>query len=474
VSAARNQPTDPDGPTGRLATWVSDVVLEQAPASVRDRAKHLLLDGLGCALVGAQLPWSRTAVDAVLAFEAPGDTPVVGWGMGTGPAAATLLNGTFIQGFELDDFHPRAPLHSNSLLIPALLAAAHLNPSVTCERFLGALIAGYETGPRVGLALHGGEMLTRGWHSGSVFGTISTAAAVANLLELDPGATEDALGLGATQSHGLMAAQFGAMSKRMHHGLASRNGLYAAMLARGGYTGIKQVFEVPYGGFLSVFGEGHDPDPSQIESELGERWETERIAVKPYAAMGGLHAAIDAVADVRGRRPLRANELARIDVELSAAVYHHGWWAPERPLTPTGAQMNIAYVLAAAILDGEVLAAQFSAARLDSDDIWELIPRIAARHNPEFDHRAEDRGKTVLTVRFTDGETLESRQQAARSILIPPTNEEIAAKYRQLTRGVIDPERQRRLEELALSIDRQGDLRSLQSLLAPAVSSPLD
>jgi aconitate decarboxylase len=250
--------------------------------------------------------------------------------------------------------------------------------------------------------------------------------------------------------------------------------LYAAMLARGGYTGIKQVFEVPYGGFLSVFGEGHDPDPSQIESELGERWETERIAVKPYAAMGGLHAAIDAVADVRGRRPLRANELARVDVELSAAVYHHGWWAPERPLTPTGAQMNIAYVLAAAILDGEVLAAQFSAARLDSDDIWELIPRIAARHNPEFDHRAEDRGKTVLTVRFTDGETLESRQQAARSILIPPTNEEIAAKYRQLTRGVIDPERQRRLEELALSIDRQGDLRSLQSLLAPAVSSPLD
>jgi aconitate decarboxylase len=295
---------------------------------------------------------------------------------------------------------------------------------------------------------------------------------VANLLELDPGATEDAVGLGATQSHGLMAAQFGAMSKRMHHGLASRNGLYAAMLARGGYTGIKQVFEVPYGGFLSVFGEGHDPDPSQIESELGERWETERIAVKPYAAMGGLHAAIDAVADVRGRRPLIANELASIDVELSAAVYHHGWWRPERPLTPTGAQMNIAYVLAAAILDGEVLAAQFSAARLDSDDIWELIPRIAAHHNPDFDHRADDRGKTVLTVRFTDGETLESRQQAARSILVPPTNEEIAAKYRQLTRGLIDPER--RLEELALSIDRHGDLRSLQSLLAAAVSSPLD
>ena len=58
---------------------------------MRDRAKHLLLDGLGCALIGAQLPWSRVAVDAVLAFEAPGDTPLIGWGAGSGPAAATLL-----------------------------------------------------------------------------------------------------------------------------------------------------------------------------------------------------------------------------------------------------------------------------------------------------------------------------------------------------------------------------------------------
>ena len=88
------------------------------------------------------------------------------------------------------------------------------------------------------------------------------------------------------------------------------------MLARGGYTGIHQVFEQPYGGFLSVFGEGHDPDASQVASELGERWETNRIAVKPYAAMGGLHAAIDAVTDIRDQRPLHPTEIAAVDVEL--------------------------------------------------------------------------------------------------------------------------------------------------------------
>ena len=44
-----------------------------------------------------------------------------------------------------------------------------------------------------------------------------------------------------------MAAQFEAMCKRMHHGFSGRNGLYAAVLAAGGYTGIKRVFEREYG-----------------------------------------------------------------------------------------------------------------------------------------------------------------------------------------------------------------------------------
>jgi 2-methylcitrate dehydratase PrpD len=53
--------TDPAGPTGRLATWVAETTLGDVPASVRDRAKHLVLDDIGCALVGAQLPWSALA-----------------------------------------------------------------------------------------------------------------------------------------------------------------------------------------------------------------------------------------------------------------------------------------------------------------------------------------------------------------------------------------------------------------------------
>ena len=129
-------------------------------------------------------------------------------------------------------------------------------------------------------------MLDRGWHSGPVFGTHSAAMASGKLRGLPPAQLEDALGLAGTQSAGLMAAQYEAMSKRMHHGLAARNGFYAAGLAAAGYTGIKRVFEREYGGFLSVFGEGHDPDASLLTGQLGQRWETTIIMVKSYAVDG--------------------------------------------------------------------------------------------------------------------------------------------------------------------------------------------
>ncbi|MGD0194621.1 MAG: MmgE/PrpD family protein, partial [Candidatus Dormibacteria bacterium] len=168
-----NPPTDPSGPTGRLATWVAETTLDDVPSSVRDRAKHLILDGIACAIVGAQLPVSRIGVEGVTALESAGDVELIGWdGRATSATSAAMLNSSFIQGFELDDYHPLAPLHSNSIVLPAMLAAAARLGSVSGETFLLGAILGYETGPRVGQALGGLDMLSRGWHSGVVFGPI--------------------------------------------------------------------------------------------------------------------------------------------------------------------------------------------------------------------------------------------------------------------------------------------------------------
>jgi aconitate decarboxylase len=91
------QPTDPAGPTGRLSSWLANTTLDDVPATVRERAKHLILDGVACALVGAQLPWSRKGVQAVTALDDAGDAALIGWGTRTTSApSAAMLNSSFI------------------------------------------------------------------------------------------------------------------------------------------------------------------------------------------------------------------------------------------------------------------------------------------------------------------------------------------------------------------------------------------
>src|SRR6516164_1043085 len=467
--------TDPAGPTGRLATWVADVTLDDVPRNVIERAKHLLLDGLGCALVGAQLPWSRVATDAVLGLEGTGDTVVIGTGRNTSAPAAAVLNGTFIQGFELDDFHPLAPLHSCSLLIPALVSTATVRPRTTTgAELLLAAITGFEVGPRVGYTLHGAQMLDRGWHSGPVFGTHSAAMASGKLRGLPPAQLEDALGLAGTQSSGLMAAQYEAMSKRMHHGLAARNGFYAAGLAAAGYTGIKRVFEREYGGFLSVFGEGHDPDASLLTGQLGRRWETTVIMVKSYAAMGGLHGAIDAARQLRSS--VAPQDISKIDITVGETIYKHGWWQPERPLTAIGAQMNIGYATAAALLDGNVLPEQFTPARLDADDIWSLIAATTV-------HLDESLAKADITEKFRTDVAVTTRDGAVHRARVaqphgapadPVTNEELVAKFHALADRVTNRGRAQAIERAVVGLDRLDDTDELTDLLGAPVAGALD
>ena len=476
MTAAHQQAaTDPDGPTGRLATWVADLTVDHVPQNVVERAKHLLLDGLGCALVGAQLPWSRVATDAVLGLEGKGDAVVIGTGQVTSAPAAAVLNGTFIQGFELDDFHPLAPLHSCSLLIPALLSTTTARPETTTgAELLLAAIAGFEVGPRVGYTLHGSQMLDRGWHSGSVFGTHSAAMASGKLRDLTPAQLEDALGLAGTQSSGLMAAQFEAMSKRMHHGLASRNGFYAAGLAAAGYTGIKRVFEREYGGFLSVFGEGHSPDASLLTGQLGQRWETTIIMVKSYAAMGGLHGAIDAARQLRSS--IAPEDISKIDIAVGETVYKHGWWQPERPLTPIGAQMNIGYATAAALLDGNVLPEQFTPERLDADDIWKLIAATTVHLDEALAHAdITERFRTDVAVTTRDGAVHQARVAAPHGAPTDPvTNDELVAKFHALADRVTNRGRAEAIERAVVGLDDLDDTDYLIDLLAAPVAGALD
>ena len=431
---------------------------------------------MACGLVGAQLPWSRVATRAVLDLEGAGDAVLIGTGTTTSGPAAVLLNSTFIQGFELDDFHPLAPLHSNALILPVLLASAQHLGGASGTAALTAAIAGFEVGPRVGLALHGAQMLSRGWHSGPVFGTHTAATAAGKLRGLGADRLEDALGMAGTQSAGLMAAQYEAMSKRMQHGFAARNGYYAAGLAAGGYTGIKQVFDRPYGGYLAVFGEGHDPDPAQVIAGLGEGWHTEIIMVKSYAAQGGLHGTIQAALELRTEHNIDPNTISHIEIRVGATVYHHGWWPPQRPLTTIGAQMNLGYAAAVALLDGQVLPPQFTDERLDADDVWELLGKVEVKLDENIQNAPVlERFATDLTITLDDGTVLEKRiVQPHGGPSDPVTNDDIIAKYRSLVGPLVAAPRLDAIQQAVLGIDELTDIRELAELLADPVAGALD
>ena len=205
--------------TKRLVHWSLGLKMADIPQRVQDRAKMIILDGVGCGLIGAHLPWSEVAAKAVFEIESAGPCSIFGWREGLSGPAAALLNSTFIQAFELDDWHPRAPIHSAAVLLPALFAATeHVKKvegrEVSGGSFLLAVIVGLEIGPRIGLGLGGGEMLSRGWHSGAVFGGPAVAMAVAKLLDFSERQADWALGTSCTQAGGLMSAQFGSMAKR--------------------------------------------------------------------------------------------------------------------------------------------------------------------------------------------------------------------------------------------------------------------
>ena len=184
--------------------------------------------------------------------------PHLGNGQRLSAPHAALVNGTQVQSFELDDVHRAGVLHVGAVVLPALIAVAELKRDLAGgKEFLTAAVAGYETGPRVGLCM-GPEHIGQGWHSGATVGVFAAAAAAARACDSMRTRRCMRSGIAGTQSAGLMAAQYGAMVKRMHAGRSSQSGLYGALLAERGFTGIEDVFESEYGGFCTTFSRSTD------------------------------------------------------------------------------------------------------------------------------------------------------------------------------------------------------------------------
>jgi aconitate decarboxylase len=462
---AENVGTD-NAHTRRIAEFVSSLTYERIPQAVRERIKLLILDSLGCAIHGAHLAWCRILRGALEKVDATRTTSVWGTPVRLSSPHAALINGTQVQGFELDDVHRLGVLHVGAVTLPALIAVAESHTTLSGREFLAAAVAGYEIGPRVGLCM-GQEHIGQGWHSGATVGVYSAAAGAARGLRLSAHESIHALGIAGTQAAGLMAAQYGAMVKRMHAGRAAQSGLYGALLARDGFTGITDVFEAPYGGFCTTFSRSQDRfHLEELSAGLGERFETMNISLKFYSCVGSNHTTIDAIRDIRRRRAFTIDEVDTIVVHASQVTVDHVGW-PYRPEGLTSAQLNLPFCVATLLIEGDVFVDQFKPQAVGDRARMELSRKVKVVHDPAITALGSAfRHKVRVEIRLRDGtiesETREAPRGSEQSFA---TAGEIVEKFSKLTRAAMTKKRQAALVDAVLNLEELSDTNQLVRLL---------
>jgi aconitate decarboxylase len=454
----------------QMAEFATNLKLSDVPADVLARAKSIILDGLGCGLFGAHLEWTQILSGVVKRLEPRGGHASI-WGRGETASAvsAALVNGTSIQGYELDDANP-ASIHSCAAVLPAVFAAAEYLGAdrVDGERLLTAIIAGFEIGPRVGLCMNGNKMLVKGWHTPGIFGPFPAAIAAGLVLGLDNNHLVHALGIAGPQAAGLMATQFGSMVKRMLSAKASQSGLYAALLAADGLTGVENIFEENYGGYCTTFTQSADQfDLAALSDGLGTRWETMRISIKRHACVGTNLSALDAIEDLVRETGLKAEDVSQVTVRMTEDAVRHSFWTPYEPVGLTAAQMHLGFCIAMKLIDGEVFVDQMVEANIARPDLLALCNRVNVVRSPEREQKGRPfaRGADVEVV-LTNGRTLQKTvDNFLGSYQRPMTDEQMATKFRRLASKAISPEKVAELERIVRNLEGAPKVAPLALIL---------
>jgi 2-methylcitrate dehydratase PrpD len=437
------------------------VVHAPPPPDARARASAAVLDTIGVALAGASEPASRIARD-VLGGAADDACTVVGGAVRASAPGAALINGTAAHALDYDDMCFVSLAHPSAPLVPAALAAAEV-AHATGRGLLDAYVVGFEIEARLGRLMNP-RHYQRGWHCTSTLGTIGAAAAVARLLGLDARETGHALAIAASEASGLKE-NFGTMVKPLHAGLAARNGVLAALLARAGMTASPRAFDGDQG-FLAAMDSERTGLGAAI-ADLGSRWEIvdTGVTVKLYPSCAGTHPTLDALLDLRRSEALSADAIDRIEVDVDSVTPRVLIY--ERPSNGLEAKFSMPFCAAAAVAHGHVGIDTFEAARLGDPVVTALMPRVTMRVDPAFDGAAPPLTRARVTVRLRDGRELTRDASGARGYPAnPASDEEFNAKFLDCASRVLSEPASAAALKLLRGIDRLDDVRDLTAALS--------
>jgi 2-methylcitrate dehydratase PrpD len=452
-----------------IAERIGAIRYEGLPAEAVRWAKAAILDTVGVTLAGAGEPCAQIAAGVLGLGKSSGECLIFGSGQRATALDAALVNGTAAHALDFDDVSNSLGGHPSAPILPALFALAEVldcpEKPVGGRDFITAYVAGFETETRIARGVHF-HHYKKGWHPTATLGVFGGAAASCHLLGLDRAKTAQALAIAASLASGLKA-NFGTMTKPLHVGHTARNGLFAAMLARDGFTANDAALEHKQG-FLMVFNGAGNFDAEVILRDWGEPYDIVRpgLGVKQHPCCGSTHPAIDALLLLRAAREIAPERVARIDSWTHPRRLGH----TDRPDPQSGldAKFSVQYCLARALLHGRIRLEHFEGDAFRDPEARALMRRIHAAPHPEMETTGDEHLGAEVRITFENGRTIAQRVGAAlgRGQDNPLPEEALLGKFADCAGRALPVRKVERLQRLLLQLDEAPSLRAITAAIA--------
>ena len=448
-----------DGATKTLAKFAAELEFNKIPENILNYLKLLFLDGVGCCIHGNTLEWTKTLEEVVTNKEDYNQCSIIGTNKKTTLLNAVLINSTAGHGFESDDIHRESILHPNSIVVPVSINVAEKIGNINGKKFLTSVVAGYEVATRIGSAA-GTELLLRGFHPQGTHGTIAAAITAGKLMDFSTDQMVHAIGIAGSLGAGLMAAQEGAMVKRLHSGRAAQAGVLAAQLSAKNFTGIQNIIEADYGGFLSSFSGKNDFNRSI--RNLYKEWECMNTGIKPYASVTSIHTALDCLKNIMEKNNISVKNIKNIKAKISHPTYVHCAWNYKNH-NITSAQMNIYYGLALIALEGELFVNQFSKDKISNPEILNFMKKITAEVDPKIESLGHEfRHMASIELTTNDNKKFNHTEKYRKgSPENPLTKDQIISKFKSLASYSYDETQVSKIKEKIENIELSNNIENL-------------
>lgn len=435
-----------------------DLSVEAAAA-----AKRFLYDSLGCALGAAHHADVQIAKDVILTLGGDAHATLIGSGEKVPVTSAAFLNGLMIRAMDYNDIYWKAdPTHPSDLISAPLAVAEWQGRSG--KELLTAIVLAYELEMRLAECAEPG-IRERGWHHATLTQYVSPLAA-GMLMDLTVDQLVNAVGI--SGSHGCTLGSVTAgkltMMKNTVEPFAVADGVMAALLAKGGYSGPEPVFEGKEGLFHCL---GPEWNSDLLIDNLGESYRIPNCGMKAFPTEALTHTPISAFLTLLKENNIAAHDIAEIRIgTIARAADILSDPAKYRPDSKETADHSLPYCIAAAAVDGAVTPASFDEERLSDSRILSVIDKIKVYPDEEFEKIFPEKQATRVEIETKDGREFEMQMDYPKGDPREPmTEEDLDTKFRSLASCCMSGKRMDDIKKAVFSLEEVQDLSDLMSLL---------